>query len=382
MTRRFTNASERCAHLLAVAVVAAAAGACATLNEVLDSVPEPVTPLSESQARALVGTYTLTTMAGQTLPFRAELDGQHLCPGGGVAIRQEIPEGTLVVHATGRVELSSDAVVWCRLESGETREERVPQRTAGQLRDRAGSLVVNVGGSPLELVWAEDHATVTAPQLNAAWVRAAPEQRVAPGRSTATPEPRTPVRTAATAHLPAQCRGHEELEGLPEVPAADTAGLGARIGAAFPGWSLATEAEIGCAAILSHWNTGFWSPHFRSGETWWVQRGDVTGDGQNDVLAYISRMDERLSVRAVLLTAAGEGVEVSYVHGIVVHLGTGGMLGGCRYNPDTGTAGYEEVAYPHAALSVSNNENWAYTVIWHDGELVDQAEVTGLGACH
>jgi hypothetical protein len=382
MTRRFAKARESCAHLLAVAVLAAATGACATLNEILDSVPEPATSFTENQAGALIGTYALTTMAGETLPFRAELGGQHPCPGGGVAIHQEIPDGTLVVHGTGRVELNSHAVVTCRLVSGDTREERVPQRTAGQLRNRAGSLVLNVGGAPLELVWAEDHATVTAPQLNAVWSRAAPEQQVAGDGPAVATEPRTPVMIAATAHLPPQCRGHEDLEGLPEVPAADTAGLGARIGAAFPGWSLATEAEIGCAAILSHWNTGFWSPHFRSGQTWWVQRGDVTGDGQNDVLAYISRMGERLSVRAVLLTAAGEGVEVSYVHGMVVHLGTGGMLGGCRYDPDTGTAGYEQVAYPHATLSVSNNENWAYTVIWHDGELVDQAEVTGLGACH
>lgn len=365
------------------AVVALGGGGCVNLNEILETLPDAPPPLAESRVEALAGSYALVSFAGQPLPYQADIQGEHPCPGGGVAISQEIAEGRLIVARSGRVEVDSDAVVTCRMPSGELRADTLPQQVGGMLRQGEGALLIQTRqGEPLRLVWNTSDSEVRAPQIGASWTRV-------PTHATASATPRehqtagTPETTAnaATAYLPAQCQGQEELEGLPEIPAADTVGLGVPITAAFPGWKVATEAEIGCSAFLSNWTPAFWSD-FRSGGAWWVKEGDVTGDGREDSLLYISNVEDGLSVKAVLLTAAGESVEVSHVHGRIVGMNKSGTVGGCPRSVDGGMDAYETREYPHATIGVSNNMNWSYTLVWHDGELKDQSEVTGLGPCH
>jgi hypothetical protein len=363
---------------IAVALLALLLNGCAsmaTVGEIAQALSGPAPPVED--ARPYVGTYDLQRFADTTLPYHSELSGGHACPGGGVAVGQEIAAGTLVISPGGQVELDTHAVVTCRLSSGETRTDTLPQRVTAMLRQGNGDPMIHLGGGEsLRLVWDEGKRVVQASQLGAQWVR---------GEASASrPQAERPQPSRVANHLPPACRDHQDLQNLPETPTADTAGLGARVASAFPGWKVATEAEIGCVAIQDQWSpTGFWSREFGKGKTWWVQHGDVTGDGIDDVLVYISREDGEGWPQAVLLLDQGGGIVASGLRGpLQVDLAGGGQRGGCRYDPETGRLDTVTADFPRATVVVGNNMNWIYELAYQDGEMVPLEDLIPIGACH
>lgn len=87
------------------------------------------------------------------------------------------------------------------------------------------------------------------------------------------------------------CRADPGLDAAPAIPAADTAGLGARIARHFPGWRLSTEREIACRFPLidgsrpeQNWGADRWG----SGRAWWVWSGDFDGDDRPDRLVLLT----------------------------------------------------------------------------------------------
>ena len=107
------------------------------------------------------------------------------------------------------------------------------------------------------------------------------------------------------------------LSGAAAVPAGvDTAGLGARISTAFPGWRLSTEAEIGARFPLLDGSTPQESwEEWGSGRAWWVWDGDFDGDGTRDMLAILSNAADPSEDKLVVL------------HGNGTHADLGGLGG-------------------------------------------------------
>lgn len=118
------------------------------------------------------------------------------------------------------------------------------------------------------------------------------------------------------------CTRDEQLRRAPRVPAADTAGLGARVARAFPAYRLSTEREIACRFPLGDGSTPamFWEG-WGSGRAWWRFRGDFDGDGRpDDAVILTSRSDPGQDLLGVLF-ADGRAAEVGGLGGWGVAVG-------------------------------------------------------------
>jgi hypothetical protein len=97
--------------------------------------------------------------------------------------------------------------------------------------------------------------------------------------------------------------------------AEDTAGLGARVAEAAPGWHLATEMEIGCRMTMRPDSFGLAGaaplhpievePEFGSGRAWWVRLGDVDGDGKLDRVVTLTANGDNLRGSTLVLFGSG-----------------------------------------------------------------------------
>jgi hypothetical protein len=98
-------------------------------------------------------------------------------------------------------------------------------------------------------------------------------------------------------------------------PAADTAGLNARIHRAFPGFRLSTRREIACR----FGNLDGATPRDDWGEVWdsprafWVQRGDFDADGRTDIAVLLTPTTEGEPAQIGVLFADGTSAVIPYV---------------------------------------------------------------------
>ena len=111
----------------------------------------------------------------------------------------------------------------------------------------------------------------------------------------------------------------------------DTAGLGARIATAYPGYRLTTENEI-----LQRWERMepgvVGSSEFRrefpvgSGNVWWVWTGDFDGDGRPDRATILTQADDPTQDRAVVFHADGTHARLLDTPGTVLRIVPKGTL--------------------------------------------------------
>lgn len=95
----------------------------------------------------------------------------------------------------------------------------------------------------------------------------------------------------------------------------DTAGLGARVAEAAPGWHLATEMEIGCRMTMRPDSFGLAGaaplhplevePGFGSGRAWWVRLADVDADGKLDRVVSLTANGDNLHGSTLVLFGSG-----------------------------------------------------------------------------
>jgi len=101
-----------------------------------------------------------------------------------------------------------------------------------------------------------------------------------------------------------------------EAAAQDTSALGARIVDAFPGYRLSTEGEIADRFPLIDGTTlSMYVPEFGSGELWWIQRADLTGSGEEEVLTVVTSVEDPAEDQLVVLHADGTGSSVGPLGG-------------------------------------------------------------------
>jgi hypothetical protein len=110
-----------------------------------------------------------------------------------------------------------------------------------------------------------------------------------------------------------RCDSDPLLDQAAAIPAADTAGIGARIATHFSGWRLSTEREIGCRFPLIDGSRPemFWVERWGSGSAWWIWRGDFDGDGREDRLVMLSRESDPSDDLLVVFFADGRAAEVA-----------------------------------------------------------------------
>jgi hypothetical protein len=128
------------------------------------------------------------------------------------------------------------------------------------------------------------------------------------------------VRNLATARGDVAMRGRYSCSGDPftaKVPtsAEDTAGLGAGVSAAAPGWHVATEMEIACRMAVRPDTFGLGGPvplhplevepGFGSGRAWWVRPADVDGDGKLDRVVSLTSDQDRQRGSTLVLFGSG-----------------------------------------------------------------------------
>jgi len=104
--------------------------------------------------------------------------------------------------------------------------------------------------------------------------------------------------------------------GPAEAAAPDTAVLNTRIEDAFPDYRLSTEAEIaGRFPLIDGSTLSMYVPEYGSGELWWIQRADLTGDGEEEVLTIVTSVDDPAEDQLVVLHPDGTGSKVGALGG-------------------------------------------------------------------
>jgi len=104
--------------------------------------------------------------------------------------------------------------------------------------------------------------------------------------------------------------------GPAEAAAPDTAALNARIQDAFPGYRLSIEAEIADRfPLIDGTGLSMYVPEFGSGELWWIQRADLTGDGEEEVLTIVTSVKDPAEDQLVVLHPDGTGSKVGALGG-------------------------------------------------------------------
>jgi hypothetical protein len=121
------------------------------------------------------------------------------------------------------------------------------------------------------------------------------------------------------------CTTDSSLSRLPLVPAADTAGLGHQIAAAFPGYRLSTQAEIACRHAEPDFDPEtLWGPVWSSGRPWWIWSGDFDADGLDDQLLILSHEEDPARDLLVVLFGNGTAASVTELGGWGVAVGAPG----------------------------------------------------------
>ena len=145
------------------------------------------------------------------------------------------------------------------------------------------------------------------------------------------PPPATEVQPAASVSaIPSSTAA--PAQGAATVPAGvDTAGLGARIATAYPGYRLTTENEI-----VQRWERTepgvVGSSEFRrefpvgSGKVWWVWTGDFDGDGRPDRATILTQANDPTQDRAVVFHADGTHARLLDTPGTVLRIVPKGTL--------------------------------------------------------
>jgi hypothetical protein len=135
-----------------------------------------------------------------------------------------------------------------------------------------------------------------------------------------------------------RCQDDPVLFSAPLTALRDTAGLGARITQAFPGYRLSTERELACRfPLMDGTSPHMFQPELGTGRAWWVQSADVNGDGRPDIVTVLSREDDPSKDLLVVLFADGSAAPVS-------------PLGGWGFGVDPAETGA-----------------WIYVVFWEKG---------------
>jgi hypothetical protein len=143
------------------------------------------------------------------------------------------------------------------------------------------------------------------PLLAAVWLLASASACSAPSAQQAEAGTHSAATSALSAATP-----YQETE-LP-----DTAGLGDRIAAAYPGWRLSTEREIGERFPLLDGTTpqSYWR-EWGSGQVWWVWSGDFDGDGRKDRLAILTSAADPSEDKLVVLHTDGTHADLGPLGG-------------------------------------------------------------------
>jgi hypothetical protein len=155
------------------------------------------------------------------------------------------------------------------------------------------------------------------------------------------------------------CSTDPSLERLPPVPAADTAGLGRRIAAAFPGYRLSSESEIACRHADADFDPKIhWGPAWNSGRAWWIWNGDFDADDLDDQLLILSHEEAPTRDLLVVLFGNGTAAPVAVLGGWGVGVGDPGT-----YDLDEG----EEIRITGNLVVVIFWEKSADRYYWSDG---------------
>ena len=129
-----------------------------------------------------------------------------------------------------------------------------------------------------------------------------------------------------------ECTEDPILDRAPDLPVADTSGVGEAIDRHYPEWRLSTEREIGCRFPLIDGSRpeNFWGEAWGSGRAWWIWSGDFNGDGRDDRLALLTSRTAPSSDLLVVFFADGSAAEVGSLGGwgVAVRPEAGTLVGG------------------------------------------------------
>jgi hypothetical protein len=306
----------RSARYLVAVLAAVVVSACGAVGETLVDLNNSIMRPAHVQ-----GTFHLAQYGGGALPAPQRVEEGTGCPNGGLLVGAEVIGGTLELSPTGDAILNADVAVTCRSSDGDTYyTERTAQRTKGRYQLEADNrLRLRLGRETLLLQYDEDAQTLASADIGARWGRTPPTQA---GAGTAeaqrgleyTPgeplvdEDGYPLRSRSRAY---DCEDDPKLASAPPIAAADTAGIGARVGSEFPGYRLSTEKEIACRfPLLDGMQPHQVEADFASGNAWWVKRHDLNGDGREDIATVLTNVeDPRRDLLAVLYAdGTSEGV--------------------------------------------------------------------------
>jgi hypothetical protein len=320
--RRYKRPMRMLANCVALVACGHAITGCTTVGGAIGNVNDAV--LRPENVR---GSYDLIALQNSPLPFSAPAAVGSSCPLGGELTTTEVQKGSLVLGSR-EVEFIADAILHCRAADGTVRVDTVPQLlTGGYFVDGATIRVNTADGQFLRLAMDQASGEIRSADLGATWRRArdethrdgqaasAAQATAASGAATGAPL-HARVEQAQAAASPQQsraydCRRDPVLDEAPPVPPADTAGLGARIAAAFPEYHLTTEQEIACRFSEADWIKphGF-MPEMGSGRAWWVKRADFTQDGRLDVITVLTLTDDPEDDLIVALFADGRNIAI------------------------------------------------------------------------
>ncbi|HSU13153.1 hypothetical protein [Longimicrobium sp.] len=269
------------------------------------------------QTASPVGTWELVRAEGRALPSMirpsttwAECNDtqvvQSWATGGQLLI---LPDGRAAYYVSARVLCYLERNGWARGKWGTwtVRGDSIAfrwfdDREAAQLNDGSGQMRIGDFTWRRAAAEAVPFAVDTAAHAAFSHVNAAAVRRLATARGD----------VAMRRHY--SCSEDQLTAKVPTV-AEDTAGLGAMVASAAPGWHLATEMEIACRITMRPDSFGLSGPvplhpleaepEFGSGRAWWVRPADLDGDGKLDRVVTLT--SDASNQRGATLVVFGAG---------------------------------------------------------------------------